>query len=165
MKNILSMIIGLLVIAGGFYYVYNPIETPKASMKEDVLAYQKAKNFKPCDIAKKQMEQSSCEAKLVIFNDEKAAIVKLLGDSSLYGVVLPTGEFQQISTNLYFEPKNKVTEYLEKSGIIVDDESWKSVQTSVYLSKRGYLLKLAFQTPGEGHIFISPNGRITGKLQ
>jgi hypothetical protein len=169
MKNILPIAIGIIVILGGFYYVKSPI-APLIPVDKNVLAVQSAKEvvkiLKPCDILKKNKDfKGQCEFISIGLNTQRAAVVKLSGDVVSYGIVLPTGDFQPISTDLYFSPKNKVNEYLKSFGIVATDEDWDDVQTELYLSKRGYLLSLKFRSPKEGLIFISPNGRITGKLK
>ncbi|PPR15196.1 MAG: hypothetical protein CFH43_00949 [Proteobacteria bacterium] len=163
MKKIaLPVIIGFLVIIGGLYYVMNPVSEVQTNItKADVVAPIQKEAKDVCSVVKDLGYKQSCTSKPISFNGQTAFIVKT-GD--VYGLLLYDNKFQEIQTNLYYEPKQAVTEYLQKMGVSLTSNDWETVDTEIRMSKRGYLFGLTFTSPKEGVIYISPNGRITGKL-
>lgn len=167
-KLALPIIIGLIVVIGGLYYVINPVEkTPNKASKNtsnEVSIVVKPTTIKKdhCAIVESLGYKGSCMSKPIKLNNEDVSLINV-GDT--YGILLNDDKFQEIQTEFYYEPKQAVAEYLKNMGVTISDIDWENVTTELQMSKRGYLLGLNFKTPKQGIIYISPNGRITGKLK
>lgn len=176
MKKIFPIFVGIAVIVGGFYYVMNPIKPisvykcpPHTVVDKSSGACKKvadkAKNiaFKPCEKVKELELQlkGQCTFKNLTAHGSEAAVVQV-GETN--GIVLADGSFHQIQTSAYYNPKPVVESYLNNQSIALKGSDWQSVTQTLQQSKRGYLLGLSFKTPKKGTIYISPNGRVTGKL-
>lgn len=165
-KVALPVIIGIFIIVGGLYYVMNPVsqvkmETTKQIAQTEGKAPIQKELKDACSIVNALGYEGSCTSKPVTFNNQIASLIKAV---NVYGILFEDETFQKIQTNLYFEPKEAVTAYLQKMGVNLSNSDWETVKSEIRMSKRGYLLGLTFTSPKDGVIYISPNGRITGKL-
>ncbi|MEC8467515.1 MAG: hypothetical protein VXY83_04075 [Pseudomonadota bacterium] len=171
MRKVFPVLVGLLIICGGVYYVINPIDQTQVAQKQGQQTGQEAQTSSkkakemvdPCKQLPADVAFDQCGFQHVVYAEQDAFLLAL--DGASFGLWMPDGQFVPVQTNLYFTPQQAVNAYLAKQQLVVKEEDWQSVEKEIRLSKRGYLLALHFKTPEQGTIYISPNGRITGRLK
>ena len=118
-----------------------------------------------CDAFLKSIESKDvCESKVLTFNAQPATVV---ATASAHGIVFADGKIETIATPFFMKPYDAVKAYVASTGgPEITEELFAEATQDIRQAKRGFLLGVHFTgEDAKGDIYITPKGRLTGRVE